>query len=126
MSHQKGKLSEKYAEYFFLKEGFKVFQPELPDSPFDILVTKDLMSFLKIQVKTLRPDHDKDDCYVTDLKRGRYVKTSYTEEEVDYYALFEPINENLYIVPYSEAPKSKIRVFCNGTKYLRFLNKIEL
>lgn len=126
MSTQKGMISEKYTEYFFLRNGFKVLQPELADSPFDLLVSKDYVSFYKIQVKTLRPTTDRDDCFHTALKRGRGMSIGYSAKEVDYFALFEPVNENLYIVPYEEAPKSTIKIYCNGVKYKKYMNKIEL
>jgi hypothetical protein len=126
MSHQKGMISEKYVEYFFLKNGFKVLQPELADSPFDLLVTQDYTRFLKIQVKTLRVSNDRDyDQYTTDLKRGRDVKYGYKSEEVDYFALFEPVTEKLYILPFSDAPR-KVRIGCNSPKYEKYLFNLEL
>ena len=126
MSIHKGTISEKYTEYFFLTNGFKVSQPELSDSPFDLLVTMDYISFLKIQVKTLRPAYDKSDCFTTSLTRGNSVKEKYTADQVDYYALFEPINENLYIVPFTIAPEKTIKIYCNGVKYKEYMNKIKL
>lgn len=126
MSTHKGMMSEKYTEYFFLKKGFKVLQPELPDSPFDLLVSVDYINFFKVQVKTLRPAHDREDCFTAGLKKGSSVKCSYSKDEVDYYALFEPVNENLYIVPYDVAPKSTIKIYCNSVKYKKYMNKIEL
>ena len=119
-------ISEKYAEYFFLRQGFKVLQPELADSPFDLLVSKDYLNFYKIQVKTLRPATDRDHCVFTALSRGRQMRVGYTKEEVDYYALFEPANENLYIIPYEKAPSKMIKIYDNGVKYKEYLNKFEL
>lgn len=119
-------ISEKYAEYFFLKQGFKVLQPELADSPFDLLVSKDYQKFYKIQVKTLRVASDRDHCVYTSLSRGRQMRVGYSKEEVDYFALFEPVNENLYLIPYESAPKKVIKIYDNGVKYKEYMNKIEL
>ncbi len=119
-------ISEKYAEYFFLRQGFRVFQPELADSPFDLLVSKDHQCFFKIQVKTLRHSTDRQNCKLTALKRGRQMRVGYSKEEVDYYALFDPEKEDLYIIPYEKAPKSSIKIYENGTKYNDYLNTIDL
>ena len=62
---------------------------------------------LKVQVKTARGDSDciKFSCRSSHRKDGKYVYTSYTSSEIDYFATFW--DGKCYLVPVDEASVEK-------------------
>ena len=105
--NSKGDFAELTVMKRLIEKGYKVSQP-FGDYTYDLVVeiNKDLK---KVQVKTARRRHDRDGMVVTDFARNKSKEFRYyTEEEVDFFAVYYPNNDSVYWFSFEESPKSGI------------------
>lgn len=83
-----------FAEYKFatraMENGFNVSMPLLDSSPYDCVLEKN-NTFYKIQIKYFTGENSH-----TTIRKG--IKEKYTEEEVDYFAVWNDKEKGFYIL----------------------------
>lgn len=110
-TYDRGNISEGIVMGSYLKAGFTVSIPFGTGAPYDLVV--DTGSRLcKIQVKT---GWFRKGCIVYNGKRRMreaypYATRPYMESEVDYFAIYYPPTESIYVVPFK---------ICSGNGCLR-------
>jgi hypothetical protein len=110
-TYDRGNISESIVMTPYLRAGFTVAIPYGAGAPYDLIVDAGT-GLYRIQVKTgwLRKG-----CILYKTKRRvreahPYATRLYTESEVDYFAIYYPLTESLYVVPFK---------VCSGTGCLR-------
>ena len=106
-SRADGSLSESYCIYAFLKNGFSVFNPHRNNSVHDFIVSScnDASRVFRIQVKTAMYEEG-GDRYRASLTHRFGRSCHYTKEEVDFFLIFIPEYECVYVVPNDKVRKS--------------------
>lgn len=107
-----GNITELQCILYFTKLGYQVSLPYGGQARYDFILDLGI-KLLKIQVKTPTTNDDNDyieiECCNSHLSKGKYIKKTYTENDVDYFATF--FNNTCYLIPANE---------CNTCKKLRF------
>jgi hypothetical protein len=110
-TYDRGNISESIVMTAYLQAGFNVAIPFGAGAPYDLIVDAGT-GLYRIQVKTgwLRKG-----CILYKTKRRvreahPYATRRYTESEVDYFAIYYPLTDSLYVVPFK---------VCSGTGCLR-------
>ncbi|MFL6275954.1 MAG: group I intron-associated PD-(D/E)XK endonuclease [Blastocatellia bacterium] len=111
-TYDKGNISESILLHAYLKTGFIVSIPFGSGAPYDLMVDTGQRA-LKIQVKT--GWYQRGCILFRCMRRVResspYKARVYSEDEVDYFAVYYPPNDSIYVVPRAACGK--------GTGYLR-------
>lgn len=102
-----GERSEAVILALFLMNSEVVLQPFGDNQRYDLVVDRDGV-FLRIQCKTGRLMNGVI-TFCTSSSAGGKGKRSYIGE-VDYFAVFCPENNNVYLVPIKDCPKSSMRL----------------
>jgi hypothetical protein len=100
-SYDKGNISEGIVMSAYIKEGLTVSIPFGTGAPYDLIVDNGTHLY-KIQVKTGR--FYKGCILYKGRRRVReahpYAMRRYTETEVDYFAVYYPSRDSIYVVPF--------------------------
>lgn len=89
------------------KLGWNVFTPLNKSSSIDLIVEHNGKTF-KIQVKS---SHEKDGKIICSLCASTYrYKKFYTENEVDYFAIYNYTRDEIYLIPYTDNHSITIRI----------------
>jgi hypothetical protein len=100
-SNQKGALAEMIVETDLLNRGMNVLMPRVP-ARYDRLVETN-GQYIRVQIKHGRIDVRDGNLRVT-------WETPYSPEETDLFAVFNPVNKEIYYIPVEDVP--------NGSKGL--------
>jgi hypothetical protein len=130
---QVGEISETAISLRLLKLGKSVSRPIGDNQRYDLVVDVD-GKFQRLQVKTARI---KKGCLVattsrsTGKKGGKYVKSAYTIDEIDGFAIYAPELDKCYFVPISDKSQYEITLRLeapanNQTKDIRWAKDFEL
>jgi len=106
-TYDRGNVSESIVMTAYVKAGFMVSVPFGAGAPYDLIVDTG-NRLCKIQVKTgwLRKG-----CILYNGKRRvreahPYATRPYLESEVDYFAIYYPLTESIYVVPFRKCGSS--------------------
>lgn len=115
-TYDKGNISEGIVMSAYLKAGFTVSVPFGTGAPYDLIVDNGAR-LCKVQIKT---GWSRNGCIIyRGDRRVReahpYATRPYTETEVDYFAIYYPPTDSIYVVPFK---------ICNGSGCLR-LNPVQ-
>lgn len=103
-SKTKGSISELRVAAKLLELGFTVLQPIGENSRYDLVAEKD-NQFHRIQVKTGRL---RNGCILFSTKSQNHTSAGvvainqYTKNEIDFFAVYEPNSNRIYMVPVEE------------------------
>lgn len=101
-TYDKGNVSESILLQAYLKTGFIVSIPFGSGAPYDLIVDNGKRTY-KIQVKT--GWYQKGCVIFRGNRRVReaapYKARTYTEDEVDFFAVYYPPSDSIYVVPHS-------------------------
>lgn len=98
---QKGEISELAVSLKLLTLGKSVSKPVGDNQRYDLIIDDD-GKLLRVQVKTARI---KNGCLIattartTGKKGGVYVKSAYSSDEIDAFAIYAPELDKCYLVP---------------------------
>ena len=111
-TYDRGNISESILLQAYLKAGLIVSIPFGSGAPYDLIVDTGKRAY-KIQVKT---GWYRKGCVIFRGNRrvresAPYKARTYTEDEVDFFAVYYPPSESVYVVPHS--------FFCRGFGCLR-------
>lgn len=119
-TNRKGLLSEKYAEYLFVKNGYDVFLPCSASSIYDLLVTTKKGDYHRLQVKTLVKVERvvKGRIYEYYLFKKKGNKVVYKKGDFDFYVLVSHDDNLFYVIPYSAIKSCTFKIGGVYDKYL--------
>ena len=110
-TEKRGQASEAILKAAFLTRGVPVLVPEYDNEPYDFAV--DLAgTFHRIQAKTAYSGKAETVQFETVRTRTRsdgYDREGYTGQ-ADYFAVYDPIHDDAYLVDVGEAPRGKMEI----------------
>jgi hypothetical protein len=112
-SNRAGEVAENIVSTKLLRLGYNVAEPRIP-CPYDLIV--DLEGQLtKVQVKRGFNDASREDTLRVNLlgsvHKGstEYKSVKYRQGEIDSFAVYDPIHEEVYWFWFDEAPSTELR-----------------
>jgi hypothetical protein len=106
-----GDISEAKVLGRFLELGYTVLLPWSNGERYDMVIERE-GKFLRIQVKTARCESDGSSiCFnVSSTNGSTRQRTSYSKDQIDYFAAYCPENDKIYLVSIGNAGINKIRL----------------
>lgn len=108
----KGAIGEIEFKSRCLRTGIKVSKPVVDNYPYDFIIETNRL--LKIQVKTTTSKSDikkYSNCYRFVVSKGCTGRDLYTENDVDFFALYILPVHIFYIIPQNVITSKNVRVF---------------
>ena len=111
MSKVKGLKAESKTLHYLVSNEMTVLEPYGDNAPYDLAFEHN-NDFIKVQCKTGIFDGDTVKSHIqrTNMTSNGTKQTHYNSEEVDVFAIYSYQREELYWIPFSEAPKTAITI----------------
>ncbi|WP_096390832.1 group I intron-associated PD-(D/E)XK endonuclease [Halopenitus persicus] len=112
-SNRAGEVAENIVSTKLLRLGYNVAEPRIP-CPYDVIADLD-DQLVKVQVKRGFDDSSRDETLRVNLlgsihKGGtEYKSVKYQPDEVDSFAIYDPIQDEVYWLWFDEAPSTELR-----------------
>lgn len=113
-----GSAGERYAEGKFLEYGCPVFASLGDINPYDIVVELNNKLY-KIQIKTSNKANNEKIVFnlrAETYKDKKYIKRSYSNKEIDYFALVNLKTKDVLLLDIKDAPQSEVSFRFNKAK----------
>ena len=107
----KGQATEAIVKSEFVVRGYSLLEPAYDNEPYDFVIEAD-DKFLRIQAKTARETATGTIQFETVSTKARsdgYVRDDYTGK-IDFFAVFAPTLEEVYLVSIEDAAKGKMEI----------------
>ncbi|PGF15514.1 hypothetical protein CP556_04850 [Natrinema sp. CBA1119] len=114
---KKGDATEGIIKAEFLSRGIPVLAPESDNLPYDLVIDRE-SDLLRIQCKTASSNDDSKvrfETRSTRVKRQGYERAGY-DGKIDYFAVYNPVIGETYLVPIQDAPKTGMEIRYQKTK----------
>lgn len=107
----KGAIGEAEVRADFTRRGWIVCDPNRDDSPYDMVVDNGELHRVQVKYASL----DDDGAIRVSIQRSNpnangSVEKDYTSDEVDVYAVYCPETDNVYWIPFEEAPRTNMHL----------------
>jgi len=124
----RGSLAEQLVRYRLQRHGLEVLLPILPTTGTDIAVVSPSGKILRVEVKSaIAPSPGLRVARTLARKnRGGPVRGFYDEGLVDFFALVDLLNENVFIVPASEITKPRMFALNPGSEVWKHKDRYDL
>ncbi|MFC7097975.1 group I intron-associated PD-(D/E)XK endonuclease [Halobaculum marinum] len=110
-TEKRGQASEAILKAAFLTRGIPVLTPEYDNEPYDFVI--DLSgTFHRIQAKTAyrgKPETVQFETVRTRTRSEGYDREGYAGE-VEFFAVYDPIHDDAYLVDVDDAPRGKMEI----------------
>lgn len=120
---KRGNVSEAVVLSRYIKVGFLVSTPFGVGTPYDLVLDTGA-ELLRVQVKTGRVRNGAIE-FETRRARSRTLRNSYKEGEVDYFAIYCPELDSVYVMKAREGVFGKLRVRPAGNNQQMFVKWAE-
>ena len=120
---KRGNVSEAVVLSRYVEVGFLVSTPFGVGAPYDLVVDTGA-ELLRVQVKTGRVRNGVIE-FETRRTRSRTLRNSYREGEVDYFAIYSPELDKVYVMKAREGVFGKLRVKPTGNNQQMFVKWAE-
>lgn len=114
---KKGDATEGIIKAEFLSRGIPVLVPESDNLPYDLVIDRG-PDLLRIQCKTASSNDDgkvRFETRSTRVKTQGYERAGY-DGKIDYFAVYNPVIGETYLVPIQDAPKTGMEIRYQRTK----------
>jgi hypothetical protein len=109
-----GVIAENIAITKLLRMGFNVSKP-INKCRYDLLIEKDGI-ISRIQVKNGEIKNDYIDFRTASISSRNKKRKQYTSEEIDFFLVVNPTNENLYLIDVNDCSNGRQRLRISETK----------
>lgn len=110
-TQKRGQATEAILKAEFLVRDIPVLVPEYDNEPYDFVIDVG-RTFYRIQAKTAYENTEGTVCFETVSTRARsdgYERDDY-EDEIEYFAVYNPLLDESYLIPIDDAAQGKMEI----------------